>query len=196
MQERFHLMQILAAHLEATGRIGRKAPPAKVRVDISKPPRTLQEGQAHVPKYVEIIKRGKPAEIERARGWVTPIVLAQLLSTYWTLESWEEKRNLMQLYSDHLMTNSSKVMRDFLTCPLEDDYTAWGKAVALCQLAGTWKLFEPCWQNRALLEALIERTLAGEKPTPLLLHELSRQGPRSPKPSPPDPEKRWWEFWK
>ncbi len=147
-------------------------------------------------ELLEVARHGDEVEVREARAAMSPRVIPELLAAYGTLESWEERAGLMQLFADDLVEGGEKVMLHFLTSPLEDDYTAWGKAVALCQLAGTWELYEHLWDDRDLLEAAIERTLAGASPTPLLLHELSRQVPRSPKSSTPDPEKRWWEFWK
>lgn len=149
-----------------------------------------------VTHLLTLIRSGDSQKIEAARDRVSPEIMPELLTAYWSLKSWEQRTALLHPCSDHLVPEGQKVMRHYLTTPQTDDPATWSKIVALCQLVGTCELFDPCWQNRALLDALIARTLAGARPTPFLLHELSRQVSPSPKSSTPGPEKRWWEFWK
>ncbi|MBN1178431.1 MAG: hypothetical protein JXD18_04415, partial [Anaerolineae bacterium] len=143
--------------------------------------------QRQIDRLLDIVKRGQAEEIEAARDLVRPELLPGLLDAYWQLSGWDEKAGLMQLFSDHLTPAGKEVMLDFLTVPttdLNDEYYTSGKIVALCQLAGTFDLYERCWYNRTLFEAVVERTLAGETPSVALLDALDKPA-QAPKPQPP-----------
>jgi len=137
-----------------------------------------------VTKLLDIVKRGDAEEIEAARDVVRPELLPELLAAYWQLPTWDAKAGLMQLFSDHPTTGGEKVMRDFLTAPtteINDEYYTSGKIVALCQLAGTFEIYERLWYDRSLCAAVIQRALAGEKPTPALVDALDKPKPAAPK---------------
>ncbi len=141
-----------------------------------------------------IVKRGEAEEIEAARDLVRPELLPELLAAYWTLPTWNDKAGLMQLFSDHFTTGGEKVMLDFLTAPtteLNDEYYTSGKIVALCQLAGTFELFERLWYNRPLCAAVIQRALAGETPSLALVNALDKPKPQPRRqPVAPKPQKK------
>ncbi|HNT75295.1 MAG TPA: hypothetical protein PKH77_09770 [Anaerolineae bacterium] len=151
-----------------------------------------------LPQLLAIVKRGDAAEIEGARDLVRPELLPGLLDAYWTLNTWEDKAGLMQLFSDYMAPQGRAVMLDFLTAPttaLNEEYFISGKIVALCQLAGTFELYERCWYNRPLCLAVIERVLAGATPNRALLDELDPQSAPAATTSPKS-QKKWWQFWK
>jgi len=126
-------------------------------------------------------------EIEAARDWVRPELPPELLAAYRALLSWDDKAGLMQLFMDHFTTGGEDVMRDFLAAPtnaMNDEYYTSGKIAALCQLAGTFEIYERLWYDRPLCAAVIRRTLAGEKPTPALLDALDKPKPVASRPGP------------
>ncbi len=140
-----------------------------------------------------IVKRGEAEEIEAARDLVRPELLPELLAAYWTLPTWDDKAGLMQLFSNHFASGGEKVMLDFLTAPiteLNDEYTTSGKIVALCQLTGTFEFYERLWYNRPLCAAVIQRALAGEKPTLALVDALDKPQPQA-QPAPPAKSPKW-----
>ncbi len=131
--------------------------------------------QRQIARLLEIVQRGEAKEIEAARNLVRPEMLPDLLAAYWHLADWDEKAGLMQLFSDHLTSAGRDVMLDFLAAPtsdLNDEYYTSGKIVALCQLAGTFALYERCWTNRPLFQAVVQRALASERPSVAMLDAL------------------------
>ncbi|GEM_PF-1255715 len=144
---------------------------------------------SQVIKLLYIVRRGNAEEIEAARNLVRPELLPELLDAYWAFPTWDDKAGLMQLFSDHFAIGGEKVMLDFLTAPttdLNDEYYTSGKIIALCQLAGTFEIYERLWYDRSLCAAVIARALAGEKPAPTLVHALDKPKPQptTPKPQP------------
>lgn len=104
----------------------------------------------------------------------------------------------MQLFSDYMAPQGRQVMLDFLTAPttpLNEEYFISGKIVALCQLARTFELFDRFWYNRPLCLAVIARVLAGATPSLALLDELDPQSAPAVA-TPPQSQKKWWQFWK
>ncbi len=130
-------------------------------------------------RFTAVIEADDFDEIESARDWVQPDDLVPLIALYWQLESWPQKRALVEILQDQFHPEMAKVMLDFLRVPLErgDEQTELAQAVALGFIDEKYDQFMTYYNDRARLARDVKDILrknglkaepppAPEKPAP------------------------------
>ncbi len=146
-------------------------------------------------ELLAIVKEGDVIRIEEARNQVNPEFLPDMLDAYWLMSGWDEKAGLIELFSDYLLTDhhitdDKNVMRDILNAPDEEHYR-WSKIVALCQLAGTYELFDYCWHDQNLYSIILKLTRQGEKPELSMINKFE-----TTKTTDSTSPRKWWQVWR
>ena len=143
-----------------------------------------------VARFQPVIEADAFDAIESARDWVQPEDLEPLIALYWQLESWPQKRALVEILQDQFHPDMTKMMLDFLRVPLEsgDEPTELAQAIALGFIDEKYDQFMTYYNDRARLardvkEALRKNGLKSEMPP-----EADKPTPK-PVRSPVDPEK-------
>ncbi len=99
--------------------------------------------------------------IESARDWVQAADLEPLIALYWQLESWPQKRALVEILQDQFHPDMAKMMLDFLRVPLEpgDEPTELAQAVALGFIDEKYDQFMTYYNDRARLARDVKEVL-------------------------------------
>ncbi|MCB9420167.1 MAG: ankyrin repeat domain-containing protein [Ardenticatenaceae bacterium] len=139
-------------------------------------------------RFQAIIEADDFNEIEAARDWVRPEDLEPLIALYWQLESWPQKRALVDILQDQFHPDMAKMMLDFLRAPLEpgDEPTELAQAVALGFIDEKYDQFMNYYNDRERLARDVKEVLRKNG-----LKAESPPEPEKPKPKPTsvDPNK-------
>ncbi|MCP4423297.1 MAG: ankyrin repeat domain-containing protein [Chloroflexi bacterium] len=139
-------------------------------------------------RFTAVIQSDDFNDIEEARDWVRTEDIGPLITLYWQLDDWQQKRALIDVMQDQFHPDMKKMMLDFLRVPLEpgDEPTELSQAVALGFMDEKYDQFMTYYNDRARLardvkEVLRKNGLKAE--TPPQPEKLK------PKPAPVDPNK-------
>lgn len=112
-------------------------------------------------KFRQLIVADDPHEIEGARDWVQPEDVAPLLALYWELDTWPQKRALIEIVQDRHAPDIERVMLDFLRAPVSrgDEMTELAKAIALGFIHEKYDNFMGYYNDRALLARTVNQVL-------------------------------------
>jgi hypothetical protein len=114
-----------------------------------------------VQKFLDVIEADDFEVIESARDWVQPEDLEPLVALYWQLESWPQKRALVEILQDQFHPDMAKMMLDFLRVPLEpgDEPTELAQAIALGFIDEQYDQFISYYNDRARLARDVKEVL-------------------------------------
>jgi ankyrin repeat protein len=112
-------------------------------------------------RFWSVIEANDFNTIESARDWVQAADLEPLIAMYWQLESWPQKRALVEILQDQFHPDMAKMMLDFLRVPLEpgDEPTELAQAVALGFIDEKYDQFMAYYNDRARLARDVKEVL-------------------------------------
>ncbi len=133
----------------------------RIKNIFSKQNDTLPQSAERVQKFLPIIKADEFESIESARDWVQAVDLEPLIALYWQLESWPQKRALVEILQDQFHPDMAKMMLDFLRVPLElgDEPTELAQAIALGFIDEKYDQYMTYYNDRARLARDVKEVL-------------------------------------
>lgn len=141
-------------------------------------------------RFRPVIEADEFDAIEAARDWVQPEDLVPLIDLYWQLDSWAQKRALVEILQDQFHPDMPGMMLDFLRVPLEsgDEPTELAQAVALGFIDEKYDQFMTYYNDRERLardvkEVLRKNGLKSETP-PKPEKPIPQSAPVDPNKSP------------
>ena len=114
-----------------------------------------------VPRFLQMIKANEFEAIEGSRGRVRPQDVEPLIAFYWRLESWPQKRAVVDLLQDQYHADMPKMMLDFLRAPVAagDEPTELAQAIALGFIDEKYDRFMTYYNDRQLLARDVQAVL-------------------------------------
>ncbi len=137
-----------------------------------------------VQRFLPVIESDDFDTIEEAREWVQPEDIEPLITLYWRLDDWQQKRALVDVLQDQYHPDMHKMMLDFLRVPVApgDEWVELAQAVALGFIDEKYDRFMNYYNDRKLLARDVKEVL---RKNGLNAEPLPEQEKPAPKPAPP-----------
>ncbi len=114
-----------------------------------------------VARFLPVIEANAPETTETARDWVQAQDVAPLIALYWQLESWPQKRAVVEILQDQYHADMPNVMLDFMRAPVAagDEPTELAQAIALGFVAEKYDRFMTYYHDREMLARDVQAVL-------------------------------------